>query len=83
MSLLWWLDRERAVDAYEQSIFAKLVPFLILFATLLFLAQGVFRRFAGSHLDAPETAIPLIWGAIFFQFAVAFMADISVPALAY
>src|SRR3974377_1136183 len=30
--------------------FAKLVPFLILFATLLFLAQGTFRRFANPAL---------------------------------
>src|SRR5689334_4077268 len=28
------------------EVFAKMVPFLILFATLLFLSQGVFRRFA-------------------------------------
>jgi len=54
----------------SNQIFGNLVPFLILFATLLFLAQGIFRRFAGSHLDA--TANPVhIWGAIFFQFLVA------------
>ena len=28
--------------------FVRLVPFLILFATVLFLAQGAFRRFAGE-----------------------------------
>jgi len=55
----------------SNQMFAKLVPFLILFATLLFLAQGIFRRFAGSHLDATGTSNPAhIWGAIFFQFLV-------------
>ena len=52
--------------------FSKLVPFLILFATVLFLAQGAFRRFAGldprGQLHATHHAI---WGAIAFQFAVA------------
>ena len=52
--------------------FGKLVPFLILFATLLFVAQGVFRQFAGSHLDATGTGKGAhVWGAIAFQFAVA------------
>ncbi len=52
--------------------FSKLVPFLILFATVLFLAQGIFRRFAGAHLDegqAPTRRRIAI--AIFFQFLVA------------
>ena len=30
-----------------EKVFASLVPFLILFATLLFMAQGAFRTFAG------------------------------------
>src|SRR5213083_1373328 len=30
----------------SNRVFSKLVPFLILFATILFLAQGIFRRFA-------------------------------------
>jgi hypothetical protein len=52
--------------------FGKLVPFLILFATLLFLAQGAFRRFAGLHLDATGAGKGAhVWGAIGFQFAVA------------
>ncbi len=52
--------------------FAKLVPFLILFATVLFLGQGAFRRFAG--LDEPgehRARHHAIWGATFFQLAVA------------
>jgi uncharacterized membrane protein YfcA len=56
----------------SNEAFGKLVPFLILFATLLFVAQGVFRRFAGSHLDAMGTGKSAhVWGAITFQFAVA------------
>jgi uncharacterized membrane protein YfcA len=52
--------------------FSKLVPFLILFATVLFLGQGLFRRFAG--LDGPGAKAPArhaVWGAILFQLAVA------------
>ena len=56
----------------SNQMFAKLVPFLILFATLLFLAQGFFRRLASSHLDEHETGKPLRihWSALFFQFLV-------------
>jgi len=53
-------------------IFSKLVPFLILFATVLFLVQGAFRRFAG--LDQRAELHPkhhAITGAIAFQFGVA------------
>jgi hypothetical protein len=50
----------------SNQTFAKLVPFLILFATLLFLAQGMFRRFAASSGKSVSTT-----AAIFFQFGVA------------
>ena len=56
----------------SDKTFSKLVPFLILFAAVLFLAQGIFRRFAG--LDArsgPPEKHHAVWGAILFQFAVA------------
>ncbi len=56
----------------SSKTFSQLVPFLILFATLLFLAQGTFRRFA--HLDGPAREgekHPAVWGAILFQLAVA------------
>ncbi len=52
--------------------FSKLVPFLILFATVLFLAQGLFRQVA--EVEDPQQRPPgtrRIWGAILFQFAVA------------
>ena len=54
------------------QVFARLVPFLILFATVLFLAQGLFRRFAG--IDQREGNAPhhrTVFGAVLFQFAVA------------
>jgi uncharacterized protein len=52
--------------------FSKFVPFLILFATLLFLGQGLFRRLA--KLDAPDPQSSqhhAVWAAVAFQFAVA------------
>jgi uncharacterized membrane protein YfcA len=49
--------------------FAKLVPFLILFATLLFLAQGPLRRLLAPDKDATKPR--RVWGAVLFQFAVA------------
>jgi len=56
----------------SNQTFSKLVPFLILFATLLFLAQGSFRRLAHLNGDDPRTGKPeAIWGAILFQLAVA------------
>ena len=56
----------------SDKTFAKLVPFLILFATVLFLGQGVFRRFAGME-EGSGTPVKhhAVWGAIAFQFAVA------------
>jgi uncharacterized membrane protein YfcA len=56
----------------SNAVFGRLVPFLILFATILFLAQGLFQRFAGAHLDATETGGGTHFrGAVAFQFAVA------------
>lgn len=53
----------------SNEVFGKLAPFLILFATLLFLAQGAFRRRAG--LDGSGGRQQSIAVAILFQFAVA------------
>ncbi len=56
----------------SETLFTRLVPFLILFATLLFLAQGAFRRFAGVEKSAvPGPAHRAVWLAVLFQFAVA------------
>ncbi|HUR39167.1 MAG TPA: sulfite exporter TauE/SafE family protein [Planctomycetota bacterium] len=49
--------------------FSRLVPFLILFATVLFLAQGLIRRKAAASVEAPSPKA--IAAAVAFQFAVA------------
>src|SRR5579884_2005067 len=55
-----------------ERTFSKLVPFLILFATLLFLGQGLFRRVAGiEEKAAKHGGRGTIAGAIVFQFLVA------------
>ncbi len=55
----------------SETVFAKLVPFLILFATILFLAQGAFRRFAGFAEKKPVASHHrAVWIAVVFQFAV-------------
>ena len=55
----------------SDAFFAKMVPFLILFATLLFMAQGAFRRFAAKKIDAPVHGSRTLIAAMAFQFAVA------------
>jgi len=56
----------------SNETFARLVPFLILFATVLFLLQGVFRRVAGLEArDSDAEGRHTVWGAVLFQFAVA------------
>ena len=56
----------------SNQTFSKLVPFLVLFATVLFLAQGTLRGFANTHgPSALRSKRHAIAGAILFQFAVA------------
>jgi hypothetical protein len=72
VSLLGGLIGSALLTQTSNKTFSKFVPFLILFATVLFLAQGIFRRFAGTHLDGKESGPGRrVWGAIGFQFAVA------------
>lgn len=57
----------------HERVFSRLVPFLILFATLLFLAQGFVRKLlpvnpADGSLASPHHAF---WGPILFQLLVA------------
>ncbi len=71
VSLVGGLIGSAALTHTSSQVFSKLVPFLILFATLLFLAQGIFRRFAGAHLNVAAGNGPLhVWGAILFKFLV-------------
>lgn len=56
----------------DHRIFSRLVPFLILFATTLILAQGIFRRFAGLEPQSGQAPRRhTVWAAVVFQFAVA------------
>ena len=51
----------------SNQTFSKLVPFLILFATLLFLAQGAFRRCASLNDPVAHAGRHhAVWGAILF-----------------
>ena len=57
----------------SEQIFTELVPYLILFATVLFMLQGVVsRRLARSvhDSDASETGRPHLLAALLFQFLV-------------
>ena len=57
----------------REETFAKMVPFLLLFATVVFTTQGVFRRFAGVGDGSEAPVRPkhhTIWAAILFQFLV-------------
>ncbi|MEO7319604.1 MAG: sulfite exporter TauE/SafE family protein [Chthoniobacteraceae bacterium] len=82
LCIIWpWLIRFALVSAAggwlgsllltrtSDRAFVKLVPFLILFATVLFLAQGAFRRFAGIGGE-PSVHQRHVWVAVLFQFAV-------------
>jgi uncharacterized membrane protein YfcA len=58
----------------SNQTFSNLVPFLILFATLLFMAQGAFRRFANLHGPPASDGrhhVCCLWGAVPFQLGVA------------
>jgi len=71
VSLLGGLLGSVLLTHTSNATFGKLVPFLIFFATLLFLAQGAFRRFASLQLEEGAPPPPThLWGAIAFQFVV-------------
>lgn len=56
----------------SDRVFSKLIPFLILFATLLFLSQGLVRKLIASQPGGPHGANPRhLTAAIVFQFGVA------------
>ena len=55
-----------------ERLFGKLVPFLILFATLLFLAQAPLKRLPQlRQLNVERKKEQAVWGAVLFQFIVA------------
>ncbi len=54
----------------SDAVFSKMVPFLILFATLLFMAQGAFGRLASKEAGR-GAGRGAVWAAMVFQFVVA------------
>ena len=71
-SLLGGLLGSVLLTRTSNHTFARLVPFLFLFATLLFLAQGLLRRFISQERkEAQPGTQGALWGTLFFQFLVA------------
>ncbi|MEO8615840.1 MAG: sulfite exporter TauE/SafE family protein [Luteolibacter sp.] len=86
VSLLGGLIGSWLLTITSNDFFGRLVPFLILFATLLFLAQGLVARSIRRSAEEPRPT-PLIWPAILFQFFVSiyggfFGAGIGIMMLA-
>jgi uncharacterized protein len=71
VSLLGGLVGAALLTLTGNRVFSRLVPFLILFATVLFVAQGIFRRFVHLQERGAGARPGAIWGAIAFQLAVA------------
>lgn len=74
VSLLGGLAGGILLTRTRETVFARMVPYLILFATLLFVSQGAFRRFAGFTAKGDAAAAPhrrAVWAAVLFQFFVA------------
>jgi uncharacterized membrane protein YfcA len=56
----------------SERTFSKLVPFLIFFATILFLLQGLIKRLLRTApSEIPEQSSFGLWGAMGFQFLMA------------
>jgi uncharacterized membrane protein YfcA len=55
----------------DEKYFDLAVPWLILAATLLFLSQPLFNRFAARHADQPTTSRTVLVALVLFQFLVA------------
>ncbi len=56
-----------------EKTFSSMVPFLLLFATLVFLGQGAFRRLARLETAGERVSLPTrgaLWAGMFFQFLV-------------
>jgi uncharacterized protein len=73
VSLLGGLIGSILLTYTSNKTFARLVPFLILFATLLFLSQGLLKRFTSKPDGRPKVGggKRAMWLAIVFQFLVA------------
>ncbi len=71
VSLIGGLIGSILLTTTQEVVFARMVPFLLLFATILFVSQGAFRRFAGLNVRMTPAAKPHAVGvAVAFQFFV-------------
>ncbi len=66
-SLLGGLAGAWLLLALPESVFNAVVPWLLLFATLLFVLNGPIRRFLRQH-ESAEPAKPKPWGVVFQGF---------------
>jgi len=74
VSLLGGLFGAILLTRTREEAFANMVPFLILFATILFLAQGLIRRAADASRTPDAAGVmphPRVWVAVLYQFLVA------------
>lgn len=69
VSLLGGLIGAWLLTVTSNEVFKGLVPFLILFATLLFMVQGVVSRFVKKSIEEHHHT-KKVWPAIVFQFFV-------------
>ena len=69
VSLLGGLIGSWLLTITRNEVFSHLVPFLILFATLLFLVQGFVAGMVKKSATAPQP-VTVLWPAILFQFFV-------------
>ncbi|MDB6116598.1 MAG: putative rane protein [Verrucomicrobiaceae bacterium] len=70
VSILGGLIGSILLTRTTDKVFGHLVPFLILFATILFCAQGAFRKLSRKEARALPASGKGVWVAVAFQFAV-------------
>jgi len=70
VSLIGGLIGSILLTCTSNKTFSHLVPFLILFATLLFVAQGAVNRMVTNTDDSAPHSAAAVKGAVLFQFAV-------------
>src|SRR6185369_4528995 len=65
-----WIGAE-LLTRTSQKAFEKLIPFLLLFATILFLSQGLVRKLIKVTPESPHSeSRHVVWGTILFQLGV-------------
>jgi len=74
VSLVGGLVGSMLLTRTQDEVFAKMVPFLILFATLIFLAQGTLRKLSGFPNDQAPPALKTHRHAL----GIAFLVQIGV-----